>query len=358
MIVEHIALFNNHAPCRTSAMIRRHTPTAHAAYHDLIAALKDEAVAEFRGAPTRVERQGRIYWYDTYRVGADVRKRYVGEDTPDLRRRIDHVAELKAQAADRRSARARLIRILRAEGFIGLDPTTGSMMNALAVAGVFRLGGTIVGTHAFRLYEGVLGLRFSFDQLAQTGDIDIASFERLSLALDDVVSPPLQTVLAEFDFAPAPSIDARKTWRWRQTKGEMLVEFLTPSFSEEEDLRPLPSLGIDAQALHHLNYVLADPIQAAAVYRSGVLIQIPRPERFAIHKLIVADRRRGDLALKAEKDRRQAAFLIEALAEDRPDDLAEAYRDAMDAGPRWRERLDRTLDRMPETRRQINATLS
>ncbi len=339
-------------------MSRRHTSVAHAAYHDLLAALRDEAVADFRGAPTRVERRGLVYWYDTYRVGSDVRKRYVGEDTPDLRDRLDRLSDLKAHKADRRRSRARLIRILRAEGFMGLDPTTGSMLNAMAAAGVFRLGGTIVGTHAFRLYEGVLGLRYRFDQLAQTGDIDIASFERLSLALDDTVSPPLQTVLAEFDFAPAPAVDARKTWRWRQTRGEMLVEFLTPSFSADEGLRPLPALGVDAQALHHLNYLLAAPIQAAAVYRSGVLIQIPRPERFAIHKLIVADRRRGDLALKAEKDRLQAAFLIEALAEDRPDDLAEAYRDALAEGPKWRERVSRTLDRMPETQTHIEDALA
>lgn len=200
-------------------------------------------MAEFRGAPTRVERQSRAYWYDTYRVGAEVRKRYIGEDTPSLRGRLDRITELKTDADERRRSRARLIRILRAEGFMGLDPTTGSMITSFAAAGVFRLGGTIVGTHAFRLYEGVLGLRYRFDQLAQTGDIDIASFERLSLALNDTVSPPLQFVLAEFDFAAAPSFDPRKTWSWRQSNGEMLVEFLTPSFSADEGLRPSPPFG-------------------------------------------------------------------------------------------------------------------
>jgi hypothetical protein len=91
-------------------------------------------------------------------------------------------------------------------------------------------------------------------------------------------------------------------------------------------------------------------MKAAALYRSGVLVQIPRPERFAVHKLIVADRRReGPDALKARKDRAQAAFLVEVLAEERPDDLAEAWEDARGRGPRWRERLDRTLARLPET---------
>ena len=42
------------------------------------------------------------------------------------------------------------------------------------------------------------------------------------------------------------------------------------------------ALGVSAQALHHLNYLIAEPIQAAVLYRSGVLVQIPRPERYAI----------------------------------------------------------------------------
>jgi hypothetical protein len=51
-------------------------------------------------------------------------------------------------------------------------------------------------------------------------------------------------------------------------------------------------------------------------------VQIPRPEKFAIHKLIVADRRRdGPGSFKADKDRQQAAFIIETMAEDRPFDI-------------------------------------
>jgi len=112
--------------------------------------------------------------------------------------------------------------------------------------------------------------------------------------------------------------------------------------------RPLIALGVSAQALHHLNYLIAEPIQAAVLYRSGVLVQIPRPERYAIHKLIVASRREARDRLKAEKDRRQARFLIEALAEDRPDDLRDAYEDAKSRGPKWRERLEETLAKMPD----------
>lgn len=172
-------------------MIRRHPAIAHAAYLDLLASLKDEAVADLRGTPTRVERNAKIYWYDTFRVGSDVRKTYIGEDSDEIRARLARHGELAARRAEAQASRARKIRILRAERFLGVDAATGALLNAFAQAGVFRLGGTIVGTQAFRRYEGELGLRYDFDQTAQTNAIDIASFERLSLALEDAASPPL-----------------------------------------------------------------------------------------------------------------------------------------------------------------------
>jgi hypothetical protein len=78
-------------------------------------------------------------------------------------------------------------------------------------------------------------------------------------------------------------------------------------------------------------------------------VQIPRPEAYAIHKLIVANRRQGPDQLKSRKDRAQAALLIQALAEDRPDELREAYEDAMGRGPQWRAHIEATLKRMPDS---------
>ncbi|QDY71347.1 GSU2403 family nucleotidyltransferase fold protein [Qingshengfaniella alkalisoli] len=329
--------------------MEHHSNVAHAAYIDLRRSLMDSAVSDIQGTPTLVVRGRRKYWYDSYRVGTEVKKRYIGEDSDDLRQRLDRYRDIKAEEEARRKSRTRLVRILRAEGFMGIDAGTGSILNAMAGAGVFRLGGTVVGTHAFRLYEGELGVRYGFDETAQTGDVDIASFERLSLALDDQVDPPLEEVLSDFSFTPAPTLDKHRSFRWQQSRKDLLVEFLTPSFSAEEGLRRLEALGVDAQALHHLNYLIAEPIKAVALYRSGVLVQVPRPERFAIHKLIVADRRRDGIdGLKSRKDVAQAKFLVGVLAHDRPDELSEALEDARSRGPRWRDRISATLEREPE----------
>ncbi|GGC59395.1 nucleotidyltransferase family protein [Chelatococcus reniformis] len=342
----------------STSLVTHHSPIAHAAYHDLLASLRDEVAAEIRGTPTRIERRGRVYWYDTYRVGSDVKKTYIGDDGEALRARMRRIETLREGRDSRRRNRSRLIRLLRAEGFLGIDAATAGLLNAMASAGVFRLGGTVVGTHAFRLYEGELGVRFAFDQTAQTGDIDIASFERLSIALDETVSRPLAAVLEDFSFEPAPSFDRNKTWRWKQARNETFVEFLTPSFTAAEELRPLPALGVYAQSLHYLNYLLAEPIYAAVTYRDGVLVQIPRPERFAIHKLIVADRRlEGRDRLKAVKDRLQAEFLVNVLWTDRPDDLRDALEDALSRGKRWRERITASIERLPGLQATIGTHL-
>ena len=331
-------------------MQKHHSALSQAAYLDLLQSLKDDQISEMRGIPHLENRNGRGSWYDMYRVGSSVRKTYLGEQSPEMDERIANHRHLASQRTDRNAERGRLVRVLRAEGFQQIDAQSGSIIAALAKAGTFRLGGTIVGTHAFRLYEGELGIRFQLTEIVQTGDVDIAQYERLSLALEDQVAPSLPDTFKSLEFEPIPAVFSRSVWRWRQTRSNIYVEFLTPSFRPEEDIRELPALGVAAQSLHFLNFLIADSIKAAVLYRSGVLVQIPRPERYAIHKLIVADRRKaGPDQLKSRKDRAQAALLIRALAEDRPDELREAYSAALDSGPRWGAHIAASLQRLPET---------
>ncbi|KZX95090.1 nucleotidyltransferase family protein [Sulfitobacter sp. HI0023] len=323
---------------------------AMSAYTDLVRLLRDDALSGIEGTPTRKTRGEKAYWYAARRIGTEMRFIYLGEDNDETRTRIERIEELRATAKERQAERARLVRLLRAEGMTPTDRATGSILSAMAAAGTFRLGGTVVGTNAFRLYEGELGIRLPLGGMANTGDIDIAQFERLSVALQDQVDPGLAETFSTLKFAPVPGLDRGRTWRWAQGGSGQLVEFLTPAFGNES-VRELPALGVCAQALNYLNFLIAEPIFAAAIYRSGILIQVPRPERFAVHKLIVADRRReGAGSLKSAKDREQAAYLIEVMAEDRPDDLARAYTAAMAVGPRWREHIVNSLDRMAYTK--------
>ena len=335
--------------------ILAHSRPAVVAYQDLLRLHLDERASSLVGTIEERQRNGRTYLYERFRIGTQMMSRYLGEDEPELRARLERAEALKAEAETRRKRMTRLAKTLRAEGFITTDRQTGSLLLAFSRAGVFRLGGTLVGTSAYSLYQGDLGVRMDYEELAQTGDIDFASFERLSVVLEDKVEKNPAEILKLLKFDPVPGVNDRQIWKWRQSHSETMVEFLTPAFGAET-VKPLPALGVSAQALNYLNFLIADPIHAVALYRSGVLVQLPRPERFAIHKLIVADRRQGGPdQLKARKDRSQAEFLVEVLSEDRPDELAEAYEAALSRGPRWRHRIEASLKRMPETAERLSA---
>ena len=149
---------------------------------------------------------------------------------------------------------------------------------------------------------------------------------------------------------PAPSLDPKRPTRWKTRNTDLGVDFLAPSFSDEEDPVCLTALDDWAQGLHFLNFLIAEPIQAVALYLDGILVQVPRPERYAIHKLILAQRRYKANRIKARKDLDQARDLIEIMAVDRPDDLEDAYLTAMEIGPAWREALSKSLKSRDEIR--------
>ena len=339
---------------------RQISMNAQAAWHDLRRLLQDAQAAAIVGTPKIKSVRGKPYWFDQYRVGDDVVERYIGEDTDELRARMEARRALRTEEAEREKDRARFVRILTSEGLLAPGLETGRILTAMSRAGAFRLGGTVVGTHAFRHYEGLLGVQMGSERSILTGDIDIASFERLSLALAEAGDgTDLAPVFKDFDFAPVPSLNRPHVWQWKQTKRNTLVEFLTPSFEEDERLRELPALGVSAQSLHFLNYLIAGAVEVPTLYRSGALIRVPRPERYAIHKLIVAERRRDGVdAVKSRKDRAQAEFLIRFYAEEDPWLIAEAYGEAMEKGPSWREKIEASLARLPEAKAALERAVA
>ena len=98
--------------------------------------------------------------------------------------------------------------------------------------------------------------------------------------------------------------------------------------------------------------------RSGALLPLGVLVNVPEPARYAIHKLIVATRRASSATAKARKDIEQSAALIRVLAEDRPDELDDAYAEARARGPAWREAVDRGARRLgPEVREALGAAV-
>ena len=214
---------------------------ARSAYGDLLRLLKDDMVANVRGSLVTKERGGKVYWYAAEKIGSDVKFWYIGPDSPETRNRVDRMNELREQATERKRERARLARLLRAEGMTPVDRGTGGLLLAMAKVGTFRLGGTLIGTNAFRLMEGELGTTLPLGSVANTGDVDIAQFERLSVALQDTVEPSLAHTFSALKFDPVQGLDRDSVWRWRQSgQTGMMVEFLTPSFDAKKAFAIFP----------------------------------------------------------------------------------------------------------------------
>ncbi|WP_375207682.1 nucleotidyltransferase family protein [Hyphococcus sp.] len=328
--------------------------TLQTTYQDLLQAHLDRAPADMAGSPHLRKSDRKAFWYATVRAPGGAHQQYfIGPDDEKTRARIEQWKTAQTDARNFRTNASEKAAALRAARLPALDMTTGKALRAFAMAGAFRLGGVLVGTHAFRLYDLELGARLADGATAITADLDLASFEKLSLAVDDHAEPALPVVLKSLGMSPIGSLNPKKPTRWRMPDSDFTIDFLAPSFDDREGPQKLEALGVWAQGLHFLNFLIRDPIPAVALYREGVLVQIPRPERFAVHKLIVAARRRGPGRSKAQKDLQQARALMTALAEMRPYELSAAYEEARQHGDAWRNAIDMSLERDPDLKKLV-----
>jgi len=337
--------------------VHRYPLTLQAAYSELLEQLE---IAEIEGlldqerSFIRRTRAGRRYWYARRFVserGGDRRdERYLGPETPALLERIEG---LRAEAALARSAagnRRALVRQLHAGGYLALDRRTGRVLEELARAGVFRLDGVLVGTHAFRCYPAVLGARLEA-RLAVTGDVDIAQQSSVSLAIAERADPALVDALAAAErFVAIPALDRKApASAWQTEDRQLRVDVLTPLVGKARSgTVELPVLGVHAKPLRFLDFLLAETLRAAVLTGSGVLVRVPVPERYALHKLIVAQRRIRHESAKSRKDLAQAESLLAVLVQDRPDELLDLWQALRSRGPAWERDARRSLARLPE----------
>ncbi|MBV8428851.1 MAG: hypothetical protein JOZ88_16555, partial [Hyphomicrobiales bacterium] len=112
---------------------------------------------------------------------------------------------------------------------------------------------------------------------------------------------------------------------------------------DEPNPVPLPALGGGAIPFHYLEFLVEGSIKAFALYGSGVRLTVPRPARFAVHKLIVAQNRDAGSAAKRQKDLRQASILFETLDQAAPDELEDALDDARGRGRKWQRAINASL---------------
>ncbi len=90
---------------------------------------------------------------------------------------------------------------------------------------------------------------------------------------------------------------------------DLMIEFLCPEKGRGID-EPvnIPKLGVNAQALRYMNFLVSEVI---TVNVEGFALRLPHPVYFALHKLIIFQRRpKQD---KADKDKEAAVMLLRSL---------------------------------------------
>jgi hypothetical protein len=93
-----------------------------------------------------------------------------------------------------------------------------------------------------------------------------------------------------------------------------------------------------------MDYLLEDIQPVVLLYRYGIMINVPAPGRFAIHKCAISQKRSSNSAAKIRKDLSQAEHMLQALLELRPSDIALALRAAMERARAFQDRIQAGLD--------------
>lgn len=300
-----------------------------------------------KGSFTSKKIKGRLYWYFQLPAESGRAQRYVGPETPELLERISHHRENRNDERERTALVSSLVR----HGMPRPLPEIGSIAAALAKAGVFRRS-VMVGTAAFQTYPAVLGEKLP-GQLLQTGDTDIAQFASTSHAVGDQTIPVLD-ILRSVDgtFRAVPNVARGKTTSY-QARGAFRVDFLTPMEGPDfDEPQLLPALQTYAQPLRFLDFLIHEPQPAVMLQGPGIYVSVPQPQRFAVHKLIVAQRRIRGTA-KRDKDIRQADALLSVLVRHRNSELRQAWEEAEERGAGWQQLLLEGLSLLPQSSRDL-----
>lgn len=325
---------------------------AQAAYAELLEVTRHQelsrSVENLSGSFNRKIVKGATYWYYqfTESAGGGTRQIFVGPDSDKTRALVERA---------RTKSAARLDAMAKAAATLGCASTTPAhfrIVRRLNEIGFFRAGGLLVGTHAFLAYGNALGV--AWGDLARTHDIDFAhAGNSIALALPATLTIETRSAIESLEsgFLPVPGFNPGDETASFVSKVDkhLRVDFLAPMVGGRADVFRHESLGVNLQPLRFLEFVLEDIDQAAVLSAVGaVMVNVPDPARYALHKMLVYAERRNRNPQKAMKDLRQAAALVEALGTIRADAVEELWCDLLERGAGWRDRARKGLVALEE----------
>lgn len=295
------------------------------------------ALAGLVGSFQKLTRRGQDYWYFAYRdLDRKVRMAYIGPDDERVRALVRRFAQVRRDKPLAPQAQAAL-----ALGCAPTAPKHFRIVKRLSEYGFFRAGGVLIGTHAFIALGNLLGVRW--DNGATTLDVDFAHAGRnVSVALPADLRIDVHGALEslEMGLLPIMQFDGKVGAQYRNPGDqELRLDFVT-SASRRGKTVVMPDLNLALEPLKFMEFSLQGTTQGCLISRTGACtVNLPAPERYAVHKLIVYGERPVAERAKATKDLLQAASLANYFAQSgQTNAFNTAWRDALGRGKGWRTR--------------------
>lgn len=304
--------------------------------------------------------RGGVHWYLQLTVGSRKTQHYLGPDTDTVREMIAKEKALWEKAKPDLTTRERLVAMLASGGAHGVGGAEARVLELLERVGVFLVGGVLVSSLAFAVYGNMLGVRWD-TETTRTEDVDIAGDRHVQIVLSDKPVRLRDALLkSDMGFIEAPALDRKSpSTKFRIRGRELSVDLLTPMMDRTSD-KPIHLAAFDtyAEPVRFLDYVMEDAQPAVIVAKAGILVNVPSPARYVIHKLVVSQRRAAAFQVKGAKDVGQAEQLIAVLTRDRPGDLQLAGHAASRQPAKFRQQLQAGIRLLsPESRAQIESVL-
>jgi hypothetical protein len=293
------------------------------------------------------------YWYFRTSEGPESRPSefYIGPNNDATRLLMETYKEGRTAVEDSESRAIRLTSMLRSGGLAMTDAASAKIIKGFGAAGVFRLGGVLIGTHAFVAIGNSLGVKWPSS--VSTQDVDFSAPRQIDFGIpqtpqlladlpttiDSLAMGFIPRIHVHNDVKPTSFVVLGKDWR---------IDLLTtPQGADRDTPVFIPRFNTHAQPLAFMGYCLDKTMNAIIVNGGSTLVRVPEPARFAIHKLLVASNRAKESFSKMEKDRLQAYLILSFLQEERPGDITIAAEDACKRGSSWLRRIREQASKLP-----------
>ena len=295
------------------------------------------ALAGLVGSFHKLTRKRSDYWYFAYRdLDRRVRMVYVGPDEDRVRALVERFERVRRHKPLAPAALAAL-----ALGCTATMPKHFRVIKRLSEYGFFRAGSVLIGTHAFVTMGNLLGVRWN--DAAATLDVDFAHAGRnVSVALPANLHIDVHGALEslEMGLLPLTQFNGKSGAQYRNPSDqELRLDFVTSAVRGGKPV-VMPDLNLALEPLKFMEYSLQGTTQGCIIGRAGACtVNLPAPERYAVHKLIICGERPESERTKATKDLLQAAGLASYFSRTGQVEVFNAaWRDALARGRVWRAR--------------------